>query len=237
MAFWGGVVPGNAASVDALVDNGVRGFKCFLVPSGVDEFPSVDEQALRSALPTIARRGVPLLVHAELPEYITELPASRFDPTCPTYAAFLASRPPQAEIAAVRLMIRLAAEHGAHVHIVHVACAGALDEVARAKKAGTRVTAETCPHYLTFASDEIADGATEFKCAPPIREACHRDALWRGLETGALDIRRDGSFAGAAGSQGWRFRIGLGRHCFARVVAGCGMERLGRTTNERCGEV
>jgi allantoinase len=181
VAFWGGVVPGNGGSVDALVDSGVRGFKCFLVPSGVDEFPYVDEETLRRVLPTIARRGVPLLVHAELPDYIAHLPHQ-------TYPAYLATRPPRAEVEAVRLMIRLAAEHDAHVHIVHVACAEAVEEIMRAKAAGTRITAETCPHYLTFTSDEIAEGATEFKCAPPIREPCHGDALWRGLETGALDL-------------------------------------------------
>jgi allantoinase len=181
VAFWGGVVPGNGGSIDALVDSGVRGFKCFLVPSGVDEFPYVDEETLRRVLPTIARRGVPLLVHAELPDYIAHLPHQ-------TYPAYLATRPPRAEVEAVRLMIRLAAEHDAHVHIVHVACAEAVEEIMRAKAAGTRITAETCPHYLTFTSDEIAEGATEFKCAPPIREPCHGDALWRGLETGALDL-------------------------------------------------
>jgi allantoinase len=184
VAFWGGVVPGNGGSIDALIDSGVRGFKCFLVPSGVDEFPLVDEETLRNVLPTIARRRVPLLVHAELPAYISNLP----DGPSRAYAPYLASRPPRAEAEAVRLMIRLAAEHDADVHIVHVACAEVIDEIVAAKAAGIRITAETCPHYLTFTSDEIAEGATEFKCAPPIREPCHRDALWRGLETGALDL-------------------------------------------------
>jgi len=192
VAFWGGVVPNNIDGIDALVHNGVRGFKCFLAPSGVDEFPSVDEEVLRRVLPTIARRGVPLLVHAELPDYIASLPrptspADRFPP-CASYQPYLESRPPRAEVEAVRLMIGLAAEHDAHVHVVHVACAEAVEEIARAKAAGTRITAETCPHYLTFTSDEIPDGGTEFKCAPPIREAYHRDALWRGLENGALDL-------------------------------------------------
>jgi allantoinase len=202
VAFWGGVVPGNAGAIDALADAGVRGFKCFLAPSGVDEFPCVDEETLRRALPRIARRGLPLLVHAELPQYITgaaNLPH-------PTYARYLASRPPIAEIEAIRLIARLAAEFDARVHIVHVASAEAALEISWAKDAGIRISAETCPHYLTFAADDIADDATEFKCAPPIREACHRDELWRALENGTLDlIATDHSPAPAALKQGLDF--------------------------------
>jgi allantoinase len=181
VAFWGGVIPRNAGELDGLVDAGVRGFKCFLVPSGVDEFPHVTERDLREALPIVARRGVPLLVHAEHPDYLTP-------PTHPAYLAYLASRPPRAERAAVEMMIRLAREFGAHVHIVHVACAEAVDAIARAKADGVPITAETCPHYLTFTAAEVGAGATEFKCAPPIRDASHRDALWAGLQSGALDL-------------------------------------------------
>jgi allantoinase len=191
-AFWGGIVPGNDAEIDALVDAGVRGFKCFLVPSGVDEFPPVDESDLRRAMPTVARRGVPLLVHAESPEVVARaFQARERSPeraALHRYATYLASRPPEAEVEAVRLMIRLAAEFGARVHIVHVAAAPAVDEISRAKGRGVQITAETCPHYLTFSSDEIADGATMFKCAPPIREPAHRDALWEGLRRGTLDL-------------------------------------------------
>jgi allantoinase len=184
VGFWGGVVPGNAGDLDALVDAGVRGFKCFLVPSGVDEFPNVDERNLREALPIIARRQVPLLVHAELPQYVTNLTHSPHQ----SYATYLASRPGAAEVEAVRLMIRLARESRAHVHIVHVACAEAASEISRAKAEGVTVTAETCPHYLMLTADDIADGATEFKCAPPIREAGHRAALWDALQEGVLDL-------------------------------------------------
>ena len=183
VAFWGGLVPGNAADLDALVDAGVRGFKCFLVPSGVDEFAPVGERDLREALPILARRHVPLLVHAEDPSLIRSADASRTD-----YAAYLASRPPDAEASAIRLVASLAGEYGARVHIVHVASAEAAEAVARAKAEGVAITAETCPHYLTFAAEEVPDGATEFKCAPPIREACHRDALWAALRSGALDL-------------------------------------------------
>ena len=217
VAFWGGVVPGNAGELDALVDAGVRGFKCFLAPSGVDEFPHVDEHDLREALPILARRNVPLLVHAESPACLiaptsvpsatsATRPACQTHPTHPThpthlthlthpthpthqaYQAYLATRPAQAEVAAIDLMIRLSREFGVHVHIVHVACAEGADAIARAKAEGVRITAETCPHYLTFAAEEIRDGATEFKCAPPIREGAHRDALRRALQSGALDF-------------------------------------------------
>ena len=196
VGFWGGVVPGNAAELDGLVDAGVRGFKCFLVPSGVDEFPPVTEEDLRLALPILARRGVPLLVHAEL---IADRGLRTADSVAPdnpqsalrnpqSYAAYLATRPVSMELDAVRMMIRLAEEFKTRVHIVHVSSAEAVEAIAGAKGAAVPITAETCPHYLTFSSDEIRDGATEFKCAPPIREARHREALWDGLAGGALDL-------------------------------------------------
>jgi len=181
VAFWGGVVPGNASQLEPLVDAGVRGFKCFLVPSGVDEFQHVGEPELREAMPVLAGRGVPLLVHAESPETIVP-------PTRSTYEAYLASRPPEAEVEAIRMIIRLAREFGTRTHIVHVACAEAVEEISRAKLDRVPITAETCPHYLMFAGEEIAEGATEFKCAPPIRHSHHREALWSGLHSGALDL-------------------------------------------------
>jgi allantoinase len=181
VGFWGGVVPGNAGELDGLVDAGVRGFKCFLAPSGVDEFPMVGEADLREALPALARRGVPLLVHAEDPRYLRA-------PCDASYGSYLSSRPPIAERAAIDLIARLADQFHARVHIVHVACAEGVDAVARAKAAGVRMTAETCPHYLTFAADDIPADATEFKCAPPIREAPHREALWRAMAEGTLDV-------------------------------------------------
>jgi allantoinase len=204
VALWGGVVPGNAADLEGLVDAGVRGFKCFLVPSGVDEFPAVGERDLRAAMPILARRGVPLLVHAESPALIRgghigpPLRGGAADPVQlvgadprvgpASYTAYLATRPPEAEVEAIRLMVRLSREFGARVHIVHVASAEAADEVAGAKVDGVAITAETCPHYLTFAAEDIPDGATEFKCAPPIREARHREALWNALGAGTLDL-------------------------------------------------
>jgi allantoinase len=181
VGFWGGVVPGNAGDLDPLVDAGVRGFKCFLVSSGVDEFAAVSEADLRQALPILARRDVPLLVHAELdPQSAIRNPHS--------YASYLASRPASCELEAVRLMIRLAEEFKARVHIVHVSSAEAVEAIAGARADWVPITAETCPHYLTFAAGEIADDATAFKCAPPIRDAAHRAALWDGLAAGTLDL-------------------------------------------------
>src|SRR4029453_4386938 len=106
----------------------------------------------------------------------------------PKYASYLTTRPPEAEVEAIRMIVRLARELGAHAHIVHVASAEAADEVARAKADGVAITAETCPHYLTFAAEDVPDGATEFKCAPPVREARHREALWMALIHGTLDL-------------------------------------------------
>jgi allantoinase len=183
VAFWGGVVPGNQSQLDGLIDAGVRGFKCFLVPSGVDEFPAVAEEDLRRALPTLARRGVPLLVHAETPALIRR-PSG--DPR--RYASYLATRPAEAEVDAVALMIRLASEFHVETHIVHVAARAAVETIARAQSEGVPISAETCPHYLTFAAGDIPDGATLFKCAPPIREATDREALWDGLRRGVLGL-------------------------------------------------
>jgi allantoinase len=190
VAFWGGVVPGNARDLAGLVDAGVRGFKCFLAPSGVDEFPHVVEADLREAMPILRRRGVPLLVHAEDPKIIADCSPTIADFKAPIadYQTYAATRPPIAEVSAIEMMIRLAREFGTRVHIVHVASADAVDVVARAKAAGAPITAETCPHYLTFAAEDIPDGATEFKCAPPIRESRHREALWWALAEGSLDL-------------------------------------------------
>jgi allantoinase len=203
VGFWGGVVPGNESQLEGLIDAGARGFKCFLVPSGVEEFSAVGEDDLRRALPILARRNVPLLVHAELP--LADGGIRHRDATS-QYAGYLATRPPAMEVAAIQLVARLAAEFRARVHIVHVASADAADEVARAKASGVRITAETCPHYLTFSADEIPDGATEFKCAPPIRDASHRDALWAALRRGTLDlVATDHSPAPAALKRGGDF--------------------------------
>jgi allantoinase len=184
VGFWGGVVPGNADELEPLARAGVLGFKAFLSPSGVEEFPHVTADDLRLALPILARLGLPLLVHAELPSAL--LPPDSTEPR--RYATWLASRPPASECAAIDLVVTLAHECGARVHVVHVATAEALPILRAARLRGVAVTAETCPHYLTFAAEDIADGATAFKCAPPIRERAEREGLWAGLVAGDLDF-------------------------------------------------
>lgn len=200
IGFWGGVVPGNTNELAALLDAGVVGFKCFLIHSGVDEFPNVTEEDLRIALPELTRLGAILIVHAEVPG-----PISRTGiPACPQvdekklqtdrnvyptrYETFLASRPRAAENEAVELMIKLAREFGTRVHIVHHSSADALGELRAAKTASLKITAETCPHYLTLAAEDIPDGATEFKCCPPIRERENCEQLWAALSDGTLDM-------------------------------------------------
>lgn len=183
VGFWGGLVPGNGDELRSLVAAGVRGFKCFMAPSGVDEFQHVSESDLHDALPTLASLNVPLLVHAELPSELRNV-----DGDAAAYATWLASRPPRAESAAVDLLVALADKYRAHIHIVHLAAALALPALRRGRSAGMAVTAETCPHYLTFASEQIPDGAVEYKCAPPIREAVNREQLWSALAGGDIDM-------------------------------------------------
>ena len=189
VGFWGGVVPGNAAELKPLWDAGVFGFKCFLVPSGVDEFAHVAEADLRSALPELAAIGAPLLAHAEWPAPIEDAVARLPKNASPKrYATWLASRPHDAEDEAIGLLIRLAREFKARVHIVHLVSSNSLEQLRQAKAAGLAVTVETCPHYLFFAAEDIADGATEFKCAPPIRSSDNRESLWSALADGTVDF-------------------------------------------------
>lgn len=183
VGFWGGLVPYNLDRVDALLDAGCRGMKAFLIPSGLDDFPEVGADDLRAAMPALARRGRPLLVHAELGG-----PAGAVPPGCARYAGYLAARPPEMERLAIRMMIALCRETGCAVHIVHLSDAGALPEIAAARAEGLPLTVETCPHYLVFAAEEIERGRTALKCAPPIREAANRERLWAGLEAGHIDL-------------------------------------------------
>jgi allantoinase len=191
VGFWGGVVPGNAAELARMFAGGVFGFKCFLVPSGVDEFAHVSEDDLRAALPELARMGAPLIVHAETPAPIEAALAELGEAETAAarrYETFLASRPKAAEDEAVALMVRLCRETGARVHIVHHSSSSSLRLIGAAKAEGLRFTAETCPHYLTFAAEDVPDGATEFKCCPPVRERENRERLWDALDAGALDM-------------------------------------------------
>jgi allantoinase len=194
VGLWGGVVPANSRDpheLDGLLDGGVLGFKTFLVPSGVDEFGHVGEADLRAAMPVLARRGAVLLAHAELPGPIDRAaevwngagPAELSD-----YGRYLQSRPDAAEVEAVELLVRLCRETGCRVHIVHVASAEVLPILRRAREEGLPITAETCPHYLTFAAEEIPAGAVTFKCAPPLRSRDNRELLWEALREGLIDL-------------------------------------------------
>jgi len=188
VGFWGGVVPGNTGELTGLLAAGVLGFKAFLTPSGVEEFQHVEEADLRAAMPVLARHGAVLLVHAELPGPI-DAAAGVWEGGSPAeYARYLRSRPDAAEVEAVELLIRLCHETGCRVHVVHVSSAEALPLLRRARQDGLRVTAETCPHYLTFAAEEIRDGAVAFKCAPPLRSRENRERLWEALREGTIDL-------------------------------------------------
>jgi allantoinase len=180
VAFWGGAVPGNAGQIGPLLDAGVLGFKCFLVDSGTPDFPPLSREELRTAMNALADSGAPMIVHAEDPGEV-RIPAG------PGYDAFVASRPPVAERRAIETVIRAAAATGARAHIVHLAAGECAALIGSARAAGIALSAETCPHYLFFAAEEVPAGATEFKCCPPVRYAANREALWRALEAGVID--------------------------------------------------
>lgn len=187
VGFWGGVVPGNTAEIRPLWEAGVHGFKCFLVPSGVEEFPSVSESDLRAALPELVSLGAVLLVHSELSEPIEKAGEAARRAKPERYATWLASRPREAEQEAIALLVRLSRELGARIHVVHLSSGEGASLVRQAKAEGLAVTAETCPHYLTFSAEEVPSGATELKCAPPVRERENREQLWSALGEGTID--------------------------------------------------
>jgi len=190
VGFWGGVVAGNALDLAPLAAAGVLGFKCFLTPSGVEEFGHVSEADLREALPLVAALHLPLLAHAELPALLEDplAPADGIARDPRRYSTWLNSRPDASECAAIEMLARLAVEFGARIHIVHLATANALPAIRSARAAGAALTVETCPHYLTLAAEDIVDGATAFKCAPPIRSRDNRERLWTALTAGAIDL-------------------------------------------------
>jgi allantoinase len=183
VAFWGGAVPGNVEQLRPLYELGVVGFKCFLLPSGVDEFPPLDADQLRTAMARIASFGGLLIAHAE-DAAVVDANAHGIDAT---YASFLASRPESAETAAIDRLLAATRETGCRTHIVHLSAASAIPAVAAARAEGLPLTVETCPHYLTLAAEQIPDGATQYKCCPPIREAANRDQLWDALAAGVID--------------------------------------------------
>ena len=181
--YIGGVIPGNSRDLEGLANAGVRAFKCFLTPSGVEEFPAVTEAELQKVFPVLARLGLPLMVHSEDPACLhpAASPSSR-------YIDYLESRPIESEHSAIRMLVRLLESCQTRVHIVHLSSATSLEIISDARARGLPITVETCPHYLTFSSEQIPDGATEYKCAPPIRSAAERDALWKGLVEGKIDL-------------------------------------------------
>ncbi|MDQ0485331.1 allantoinase AllB [Streptomyces cellulosae] len=183
VGFWGGALPDNTADLRPLHEAGVFGFKAFLSPSGVDEFPHLDDDRLARALREIASFGGLLIVHAEDPRQLDGAPQRGG----PRYADFLASRPRRAEDTAIARLLEQARRFDARVHVLHLSSADALPLIAEAKADGVRVTVETCPHYLTLNAEEVPDGASEFKCCPPIREAANQDLLWQALADGTID--------------------------------------------------
>ena len=182
VGFWGGAVPGNAGRLGALLDAGAFGVKCFLPDSGVAEFPAVGVDGLPAVCAELADVDGLLLVHAEDPARLRQATGSR------AYGDFLLSRPPDAEDAAVAAVVEAARASGAQVHVVHLSSAGALPLLAAAKAQGVRVTVETCPHYLVLRAEDVPDGATPYKCCPPVRDDANRDALWGGLADGTIDL-------------------------------------------------
>ena len=188
VALWGGVVPGNTGELRPMLEAGARGFKCFLVPSGVDEFPHVSASQLREAAEELAPTGAPLLVHAELPGPIEAAAAALRDSDPDSYATYLRSRPSHAEDEAIALLGDVCAETGAWIHVVHLSSASAVATIRDAQSRNLRLTAETTPHYLHFASETIPRGRREFKCAPPIRDSRNREALWGAVEEGVIGL-------------------------------------------------
>jgi len=183
VGFWGGVVPGNVRGLTELQAGGVLGCKAFLVHSGIDEFPNSTEEDLRQAMPVLRDAGLPLLAHAEL-----DLGAEVHTQDRRSYRRYLESRPKHWEDEAIRLLVKLCRETGCAVHIVHLSSAASVPILRAAKAEGLPITVETCPHYLCLEAESIPDGATLFKCAPPIREHENREGLWRALLEGVIDF-------------------------------------------------
>lgn len=186
--FWGGVIPGNEKDIEPLIDKGVLGFKAFLTHSGIDEFPNVTEVDLEKVMPIIAKHNLPLLVHCELSDNLLPIATGITTDNSRSYQNYLNSRPPKWENDAIALMIRLCEEYNCHVHIVHLSSSGSIEQIAKAKQKGLPLTVETGQHYLYFNAEEIKDGQTQFKCAPPIREKENNDKLWQALKDGIIDF-------------------------------------------------
>lgn len=187
VAFWGGIVPGNQDELVPLLSDGVRGFKCFMCPSGVDEFPQVKEEHLEIAFQKLQNSSSTILFHAEV-ECCSAVSENIFEGPPNVYRGFLQSRPGVMEVEAIRLVIELCRRYRVPSHIVHLSCAEAIPLIAQAKKDGVPITVETCPHYLTLSAEEVPAKATQFKCCPPIRGKDNQDLLWQGLLDGVIDL-------------------------------------------------
>jgi allantoinase len=187
-AAWGGVVKGNQGDIEALAAAGVPGFKCFLIHPGIDGFTMVSEEDLRTALPHVARTRLPLLVHAEMPGPVDAATERLAHADWRTYKTYLQSRPDEAELEAIRLMLSLCRQYDFRLHIVHLSTARAIPELRAARSEGVRVSVETCPHYLHLVAESIEDGANLCKCAPPLRNRDNCEALWQGLKEGVIDL-------------------------------------------------
>lgn len=185
---WGGIVGDNQGDIESLAGAGVPGFKCFLIHPGIDSFTMVTESQLRAALPAIARTGLPLLVHAELPGPIDSATKNLVPADWSCYQTYLQSRPEEAEVLAIRMLLSLCREYRFRLHIVHLSASSALSELRTARAEGLPVSVETCPHYLHFAAESIANGSTLHKCAPPIRSQDNREKLWQALRDGTIDF-------------------------------------------------
>ena len=187
-AAWGGVVADNQQDITKLAGAGVRGFKCFLVHPGIDEFTMVTKEQLREALPYVAQTDLPLLVHAELPGPIDAATKHLEAADWTAYPTYLQSRPEESELSAIRLLISLCREFEFRLHVVHLSASQALPALRAARLEGLPVSVETCPHYLHFQAETISRRATQFKCAPPIRGAENREQLWSALKDGTIDL-------------------------------------------------
>ena len=183
--FYGGLVPGNTASLKPLADAGILGVKAFMIDSGIDEFPNATEPDLRAGMKVIAENGLPLLVHAELLNGSEAGVEKKLQPR--SYAAYLSSRPRQWEHDAIKVMIRLCREYNCRTHIVHLSSADEVPQLREARQAGLPLTVETCPHYLYFSAEDVSDGDTRLKCSPPIRENENRNRLWDSLREGVIE--------------------------------------------------
>lgn len=185
VGLYGGLIPSNINDLEDLIKAGVLGIKCFLVHSGIDEFPNVGAVEMEQALPILAKYKIPLLAHCEIDETKANSDLAS-NPT--SYKSYLASRPKAWENEAVELMIDLCSNYKTPVHIVHVSSAEALPAIAKAKSNGLPLTAETCPHYLLFEAETIPDANTLYKCAPPIREKANNNLLKKALADGTLNF-------------------------------------------------